>query len=94
MREVRLFATQKEMFHDYGGYPTGEDDICKLRGKFITIETDGRTRVSWYNEEDHDIAQCIMGLQISHLMLTHKLKRETVEYALTRLRYPSQEYPS
>ena len=88
MREVRLFSTRKEMFNDYGGYPTGEDDTCMLRGKFITIETNGRTRVSWLNEEDHDIVECIMGVQISHLMLTHKLKRETVEYALTRLRYP------
>lgn len=88
MREVRLFTTRKEMFHDYGGYPAGEEDTIKLRGTYITLVTDGRTRVSWYNEEDHDIVQCIMGYEISHLMLTHKLKRETVDYALTRLRYP------
>lgn len=90
MREVRLFKTQKEMFADFGAYSTAEDEQVRLRGKYLTTEVDGRTSVSWYCEEDHDIPQCIMGYEIYRLLLTCGLSPEVVSYALTRVRCPAQ----
>lgn len=88
-REIRLFATREEMMVDYMKYPLYYPiDHVKLRGKFITIENEiTGYKVYWFCEEDHDIPQCIMGLQISSLMLSYKLQRETIQYAMTRLRW-------
>jgi len=90
MREVRLFGTRAELMHDYEVYPRlHHADQVKLRGKFITLVNEELdAKVYWLCEEDHDIRQAIAGLEISHLFMAHTITRETMDWAIRRVRHP------
>ena len=93
MREVRLFNSRAELLHDYSVYPIlHHADEPRLRGNFITLVNDELdAKVYWFCEEDHDIPQCISGLEISHLFMAHTITGETARYAMSRVRYPKPE---
>jgi len=90
MREVRLFHSRAELLHDYETYPRlHHADEPRLRGNFITLVNDELdAKVYWFCEEDHDIPQCISGLEVSHIFMTHTITAETARAAMARMRYP------